>query len=61
MDTPCHHCDARTEGCHAACERYAEFKRLLERRRSDDGGAEEFLVRQHQERQRRWNLRRRKG
>lgn len=25
---PCHNCPDRTAGCHAVCERYAEFSRL---------------------------------
>ena len=30
LDSPCHHCEDRSRGCHSVCERYAEFQRKNE-------------------------------
>lgn len=30
MITPCYHCQDRHQGCHGKCEKYAEYRKLIE-------------------------------
>ena len=64
MIVPCRDCAERGMGCHATCERYAEYARALAEAAADKRQrdlASDFIIEQTMERKRRWRKRKPKG
>lgn len=36
MNTPCHHCQDRHQGCHGECEKYAGFRKMVDSARKEE-------------------------
>ena len=52
---PCLGCESRHPGCHSECEKYKDYRKALDSiKKPDDGGADDFIIRQTIKRNERW-------